>query len=108
MCPSSYLSAQMNQFIEPDVKRVYGDSEDESSNQVVYQLTSENPAPVENHRQQLSLVYPSASNFHHRFSRVMRKRGNPYWVPRTHENLDKLALPEETDYEEVGNVQTVS
>ena len=70
--------------------------------------TSENPAPVENHRQQLSLVYPSASNFHHRFSRVMRKRGNPYWVPRTHENLDKLALPEETDFEEVGNVQTVS
>ena len=96
---SLYLSTQKNQFIQPDVKRVDGNSEDESSNQDVYQLTSEQATPdetVKGYHQQLSRIHPSASSLYNRFSRVMRKRGNPYWMPRTPENK---AI--ETDFQEV-------
>ena len=95
-----YLSAQINQFIEePDVKRVDGNSEDERSNQVLYQHSNKQATPdktVKAYHQQLSHIYPSATNVYHRFSRVMRKRGNPYWMPRTPENQDR-----ETDFQEV-------
>ena len=81
----------MNQFVEPDVKQVDGNSEEESSNHVVYQQTSKKAFPDEtfnSYHQQLSNVYPSASDFYNRFARVMRKRGNPYWMPRTYEMTD--------------------
>ena len=77
-----------------------GNSEDESSNQDVYQLTSKQATPdetVKDYHQQLPYIQPSAYNVHNRFSRVMRKRGNPYWMPRTPENQDR-----ETDFQEVG------
>ena len=78
------------------MKRVDGNSEDESYNQV---LTSKQATPdafVKDYHQQLSHIYPSASSVYNRFSRVMRKRGNPYWMPRTPENKAR-----ETDFQEV-------
>ena len=83
-----YLSAQINQFIEePDVKRV--DTPDKT---------------VKAYHQQFSHIYPSATNVYHRFSRVMRKRGNPYWMPRTPDNQDRRNILGETNFQEVVDI----